>query len=100
MTLREIDGERGALGGRRGLVVRGLHIPVFGLADAAVVHGAAGDGGDVYVFDARRRPESLGWAVPADDGALLGGVGARGDARRKGDDTFEMLLLMGLPSDE
>ncbi|KIP10492.1 hypothetical protein PHLGIDRAFT_231714 [Phlebiopsis gigantea 11061_1 CR5-6] len=32
--------------------------------------------------------------------ALLGGVGARGDSRCKGDDTFETLLLMGMLSGE
>ena len=62
--------------------------------------GDAGDDGDVFVFVARRRPESLAWEVPTDDTELLGGVGARGDAQPKGDDTFETLLLMGLASDE
>lgn len=61
--------------------------------------GAAGDG-DVFVFVAERRTESLAWEVPADDAALLGGVGARGDSRCKGDDTFETLLLMGMLSGE
>lgn len=60
-----------------------------------------GTGGedDVFVFVARRRPGSHAWVVPADDAALLAGVGARGDEARKADDTFETLLLMGLSSE-
>ena len=49
---------------------------------------------DVFLFIARRRPESLSWTVPEDDLGLLEGVGARGTEERKGDDGFEMLLLM------
>jgi hypothetical protein len=57
--------------------------------------GAGGDG-DVFVFVARRRPESFFWTVPDDDVALLEGVGACGTSERKGDDAFELFLLMGL----
>jgi len=56
---------------------------------------ACGDG-EVFVFVARRKPESFAWAVPEDDGALLEGVGARGTAERKGDDGFELFLLMNV----
>jgi hypothetical protein len=59
--------------------------------------GAGGDG-DVLVLVARRRPESLLWTVPDDDVALLEGVGAGGTQERKSDDTFELLLLMGVYS--
>ncbi|KZP31772.1 hypothetical protein FIBSPDRAFT_849276 [Athelia psychrophila] len=54
---------------------------------------------DAFVFVARRRPESRGWAVPASDGALLAGVGAWGSETGRCDDTFETLLLMGLDGD-
>ena len=57
--------------------------------------GAGGDG-EVFVFVARRRPESFLWTVPEDDVALLEGVGARGTQERKSDDTFELLLLMSV----
>lgn len=57
------------------------------------------DGHD-FVFVARRRPESMTWRVPADDKDLLDGVGAWGTDIRKGDDTFETLLLMGLDDEE
>ncbi|KAI0258401.1 putative methyltransferase-domain-containing protein [Gloeopeniophorella convolvens] len=57
--------------------------------------GSEGDG-EVYVFSARRRAESVGWEVPEDDGELLEGVEARGTRVRKGDDAFELLLLMGV----
>ena len=57
--------------------------------------GAEGDG-EVFVFTARRRPESLSWSAPEDDTALLEGVGAWGTQERKGDDVFELLLLMGV----
>ena len=50
----------------------------------------------MFVFIARRRLESYGWDVPSDDKELLEGVGARGSRTRKGDDTFEQLLLMQL----
>ncbi|KAI0091105.1 putative methyltransferase-domain-containing protein [Irpex rosettiformis] len=57
--------------------------------------GASGDG-DVFVFVATRRMESFDWVVPSADKDLLEGVGARGSNTRKGDDTFEQLLLMRL----
>ncbi|KAI0783857.1 hypothetical protein BC629DRAFT_1723743 [Irpex lacteus] len=57
--------------------------------------GASGDG-DMFVFVARRRPESLAWEIPSGDKELLEGVGAQGSSTRKGDDTFERLLLMQL----
>jgi hypothetical protein len=46
------------------------------------------------LFVARRRFESFSWIVPEGDAALLEGVGARGTEGRKGDDGFEMWLLM------
>ena len=57
--------------------------------------GAGGDG-EVFVFNARRRPESFAWSLPEDDTALLEGVGAWGTEERKGDDAFELFLLMGV----
>jgi hypothetical protein len=49
---------------------------------------------DVFLFVARRRSESFSWIVPEDDVVLLEGVGAWSTEERKGDDGFEMLLLM------
>ena len=49
-----------------------------------------------YIFVARRKSISLGWNVPEDDRDLLGGVGAHGDQRQKGDDAFDLMLLMNL----
>jgi hypothetical protein len=57
--------------------------------------GVGGDG-EVFVFTARRRPESFAWPAPEDDAALLEGVGTWGTQDRKGDDTFELFLLMGV----
>ena len=57
--------------------------------------GAGGDG-EVFVFTARRRPESFAWSAPEDDAALLEGVGAHGTEERKSDDAFELILLMGV----
>lgn len=54
------------------------------------------DWNQVFVFTARRRPESLGWIVPRSDEALLAGAGARGTCEGKSDDTFEEILLMGV----
>jgi len=54
----------------------------------------SGGDGEVFLFVARRRSESFSWIVPEDDVALLEGVGGRGTEERKGDDGFEMLLLM------
>lgn len=48
----------------------------------------------LFVFTARRRVESLNWRVPEDDQALITGRGAWDNDDRKGDDTFESLLLM------
>ncbi|CAA7267042.1 unnamed protein product [Cyclocybe aegerita] len=47
-----------------------------------------------FLFVAHRRHESFDWKVPLSDPDLLGGVGAHGSDTRKGDDTFENLLLM------
>jgi len=58
-----------------------------------------GSDADSFVFCATRRPESQAWVMPEDNAALLGGEGARGTAKRKGDDTFEIMLFMGLDSD-
>ncbi|OJA08718.1 hypothetical protein AZE42_07086 [Rhizopogon vesiculosus] len=55
------------------------------------------DGGDqMFIFVARRRPESLDWTTPLEDADLLGGVGTRGTDSKKSDETFETLLFMGL----
>jgi len=56
--------------------------------------------GHVFVFIARRRPDSLTWEVPDNDQDLMDGVGAYNTRSRKGDDTFETLLLMALGDDE
>jgi hypothetical protein len=61
--------------------------------------GTSLDGQD-FVFVAKRRPASVAWNVPDDDQKLLDGVGAWGTDSRKGDDTFEMLLLMGMGDEE
>ncbi|KAJ3512959.1 hypothetical protein NLJ89_g3228 [Agrocybe chaxingu] len=47
-----------------------------------------------FLFVAHRRHESFDWKIPLSDPDLLGGVGAHGSDTRKGDDTFENLLLM------
>ena len=49
---------------------------------------------EMFVFVARRRPESFLWHIPSGDKELLDGVGAWGSNDGKGDDTFEQLLLM------
>lgn len=69
-----------------------------GDGDAVAMWSRLGSGGDdeLFIFIARRRPESLTWNVPLDDAELLAGVEARGDQSRKSDDTFETLLLMAL----
>jgi Lysine methyltransferase len=61
--------------------------------------GTSLDGQD-FIFVARRRPESMTWGLPDDDQKLLDGVGAWGTDSRKSDDTFEMLLLMGLDDED
>ena len=53
-----------------------------------------------YIFIARRKGTSLGWSVPEGDKDLLEGVGAYGDQRQKGDDTFDLMLLMGMLDNE
>lgn len=57
------------------------------------------DEDNLFIFVAARRPESLAWEVPSSDSDLLAGVGAKGTQTRKGDDTFEGLLLMALDAD-
>jgi hypothetical protein len=54
----------------------------------------------MYVFIARRRPNSFTWSVPTSDEELIDGVGAAGTSTRKADDTFETLLLMTMNDDE
>ncbi|KAF9563249.1 hypothetical protein CPC08DRAFT_706179 [Agrocybe pediades] len=49
-----------------------------------------------FLFTARRRHESLHWTVPELDSDLLAGVGANGNENRKGDDTFENILLLSM----
>ncbi len=56
----------------------------------------AGEDREVFVFTARRRPESFSWSAPEDDTALLEDVGAWGMKERKGDDAFELFLLMSI----
>ena len=53
-----------------------------------------------FVLTAKRRDESLTWQVPDDDRNLMDGVGAWGTEVRKGDDTFETLLLMNIQENE
>ena len=53
-----------------------------------------------YIFIARRKNVSLSWTVPESDKDLLEGVGAYGDRRRKGDDTFELMMLMNMADNE
>lgn len=53
-----------------------------------------GEDGEVFLFVARRKPESFSWTLPEDDVGLLEGVGAGGTQERKSDDGFELLLLM------
>jgi hypothetical protein len=50
----------------------------------------------IFVFAARRRPESYTWEIPESDQELLIGRGARGNNSVKEDDTFETLLFMTL----
>ena len=53
-----------------------------------------------FVLTAKRRDESLTWQVPDDDRDLMDGIGTWGTETRKGDDTFETLLLMGIQESE
>lgn len=52
-----------------------------------------------YLFAAHRRAESFDWEIPAPDDELLDGIGAHGKNSRKGDDTFENLLIMEIQQD-
>jgi hypothetical protein len=52
-----------------------------------------------FLFVAHRRAESFDWEIPAVDDELLAGVGAHGKNSRKGDDTFENLLIMAIQQD-
>ncbi|KAJ3935601.1 MAG: putative methyltransferase-domain-containing protein [Lentinula lateritia] len=52
--------------------------------------------GPMFIFIARRRPESLEWIVPLEDSNLLAGFGAYGTMHPKVDDTFENILFMSL----
>ncbi|KAK1236368.1 hypothetical protein PQX77_000401 [Marasmius sp. AFHP31] len=54
----------------------------------------------IFIFIARRRPESFDWTVPEDDHDLLSGMGARGSLQPKGDDQFESLLFMLLQDED
>jgi len=54
----------------------------------------------LFVFTAKRRPESFRWTIPDNDDDLLSGMGSRGTQAQKNDDTFETLLLMVLPGDD
>ncbi|KIJ12788.1 hypothetical protein PAXINDRAFT_117737 [Paxillus involutus ATCC 200175] len=49
-----------------------------------------------FIFVAYRRPESMAWDVPDSDKDLVDGVDARGTPTKKGDDTFEAILFMGI----
>ena len=51
---------------------------------------------ETFVFVATRRPESMCWRIPQDDGELLAGVGAYNSNQPRSDDQFEQLLLMGM----
>jgi len=53
-----------------------------------------------YIFIAHRKSTSLDWCVPEGDKDLLEGVGAYGNQRRKGDDAFELMLLMSVVDNE
>ena len=53
-----------------------------------------------YIFIAHRKNTSLDWSVPEGDRDLLEGVGAYGDRRRKGDDAFELMLLMDMTGND
>ncbi|KAL1660630.1 putative methyltransferase-domain-containing protein [Schizophyllum commune] len=58
------------------------------------IEGAGDDA--MFLFVAQRKAESLDWPIPDSDEELLGGVGAEGTMSRKGDSTFESLLLMDI----
>ncbi|KAL1678111.1 hypothetical protein EV122DRAFT_265146 [Schizophyllum commune] len=58
------------------------------------IEGAGDDA--MFLFVAQRKAESLDWPIPDSDEELLSGVGAEGTMSRKGDSTFESLLLMDI----
>ena len=64
--------------------------------DWARYHAAS----STYIFIAHRKNISLNWSVPEGDRDLLEGVGAYGDRRRKGDDVFELMMLMDMAGNE
>ncbi|TFK27771.1 hypothetical protein FA15DRAFT_635042 [Coprinopsis marcescibilis] len=49
-----------------------------------------------FIFHAERRPQSQHWDIPESDKDLLEGVGANGTSTRKGDPTFESLLMLAM----
>jgi len=49
-----------------------------------------------YLFIAQRKVTSYLWPVPESDIDLLEGVGANGNELKKGDDRFEVMLLMDM----
>ncbi|KAF8607306.1 hypothetical protein BDV93DRAFT_468036 [Ceratobasidium sp. AG-I] len=51
---------------------------------------------DIYIFVAKRRPESFRWDVPTQDSQLMNGYGPTPPTL---DDTFESLLLLGIAED-
>ena len=53
-----------------------------------------------YIFTAHRKNVSLDWSIPEGDKDLLEGVGAYDDQRRKGDDAFDLMLLMSIANGE
>jgi hypothetical protein len=55
--------------------------------------------GPIFIFIARRRPESSTWIIPSSDGELLAGFGAQNTMQPKSDETFETLLFMTLSPD-
>jgi len=59
-------------------------------------HGTYNTADVNYMFVARRRQESYSWRAAEDDADLLDGIYAQGTEDKKGDDTFEMLLLMNM----
>ncbi|KAF8628014.1 hypothetical protein AX15_004132 [Amanita polypyramis BW_CC] len=62
--------------------------------------GASTSEDALFIFVARRRPQSFHWHVPLGDLDLLNGVGAWGTNHRKGDDTFESLLLLRMDMED
>ncbi|KAH6909164.1 putative methyltransferase-domain-containing protein [Coprinopsis sp. MPI-PUGE-AT-0042] len=63
--------------------------------DWGPLNSALGDD-PFYIFHAERHPESFAWRIPSSDQELLDGVGANGSLSRKGDTTFESLLLFSM----